>query len=270
MSDTFRRTNERNVWYAFGTSFLRSKAIIGAACLMPAGVPQAEYMRTALRAGTQMPSVVLAQFGVDVPRLAAQVAAVPKELCEETRRTWGVEPDQMVALYLGKLVGVKGADRLPAIAQRVGEAGGSVDFVVLGSGPMKSQLENAVREGAQLRLLGAKYGRDVVVALAAADVLIVPSREEQWGLVVNEAMAAGIPVIVTDGVGSASDLVRSGGAGIVCDNDVDSISDAVRRLADDAELREEFGKRGKEHVQEWSVQAMVRAVVVGCHIALEK
>jgi 1,2-diacylglycerol 3-alpha-glucosyltransferase len=270
VSDTFRRGGERSVWYQVTTRMLRKKAITGAACLMPAGVPQAEYMQTALGPGAAMPRIVLARFGVDVPRLGAQVAAVPKDVRKETRRAWGVESDQIVALFLGKLMAYKGADRLPEIARRVNGAEGSIRFVVLGSGPMMDQLKNAVRDGARLRLLGAKYGIDVIVALAAADLLILPSREEQWGLVVNEAMAASIPAVVTDGVGSATDLIENGNAGIVCNNDERSISEAVLRLADDVELREELGTCGKKHVQDWSVQAMVRAVIVGCGVALEK
>jgi glycosyltransferase involved in cell wall biosynthesis len=98
--------------------------------------------------------------------------------------------------------------------------------------------------------------------LATADVLVVPSRRtstfrEPWGLVVNEAMHAGTPVIATDQVGAAAGgLVRNGRNGLVVPSeDPGSLAAALRLLRDDDGLRERLGEAAREDVAPYTFKA---------------
>jgi glycosyltransferase involved in cell wall biosynthesis len=97
---------------------------------------------------------------------------------------------------------------------------------------------------------------------AAADMLVLPSdSRETWGLVVNEAMAAGLPVVVSDAAGCSPDLVREGENGFTypCGN----VGALVDRLASIAavgpEKRNEFGNRSRDIVKQFGIEAAVRA-----------
>jgi glycosyltransferase involved in cell wall biosynthesis len=97
---------------------------------------------------------------------------------------------------------------------------------------------------------------------AAADVLVLPSIptrtfREPWGLVVNEAMNRGLPVIASDAVGAAAGgLIRDGKNGLVVPaGDSAALADALRSLAADAPLRARLGRAGAEDVQAFSHDA---------------
>src|SRR5205085_4665905 len=105
-----------------------------------------------------------------------------------------------------------------------------------GDGPLRPAVEAAVAErSAPIRLCGFLNQSRIPEAYAAADVLVLPSDGgETWGLVVNEAMAAGRPALVSDQVGCAPDLVLDGQTGYVfpCGN-VEPLAAHMARLAAD-------------------------------------
>jgi glycosyltransferase involved in cell wall biosynthesis len=95
-----------------------------------------------------------------------------------------------------------------------------------------------------------------------ADVFALLSRHETWGVVVNEAAASGLPLVVSDRVGAAHDLLRDGENGyFVPADDVAAAADALRRLAADRDLRGRMGERSRELVRAWDYDASVEAFV---------
>jgi len=103
-------------------------------------------------------------------------------------------------------------------------------------------------------------------ALGRARCLVLPSittalDREPWGLVVNEAMHAGVPVIATDAVGAAAGgLVRDGSNGlIVPERDPPALADAIRRLATDQALAARLGDQARRDVERFSHSAMADA-----------
>jgi glycosyltransferase involved in cell wall biosynthesis len=93
-----------------------------------------------------------------------------------------------------------------------------------------------------VRFLGYLEGESKRAAFASADVYVLPSHQENFGIAVAEALAAGLPVIVTDKVGIAAD-VREAGAGLVVPVDVAAIAAAVSRLARDPDERRTMSTR---------------------------
>jgi glycosyltransferase involved in cell wall biosynthesis len=124
---------------------------------------------------------------------------------EEARRAWGVAPGADVALFVGRLIGPKRPSDLVALAERVL----NLHVVFAGSGPLEGDLRDlaARRIPARATFLGFQNQSALPAIYAAADLLVLPSSYEPWGLVVNEALASGLPVIASDRVGAAHDLV---------------------------------------------------------------
>ncbi|MBK7143966.1 MAG: glycosyltransferase family 4 protein [Xanthomonadales bacterium] len=128
---------------------------------------------------------------------------------------FGLEPQRTTFLFSGKFVDKK--HPLDAIAAlRVARAqGADVQLLMVGDGPLRATLETA-GHGLPVRFAGFLNQSQMAAAYAAGDCLVLPSDSgETWGLVVNEAMASGLPVIVSDQVGCAADLVQPGVTGDV-------------------------------------------------------
>ena len=145
-----------------------------------------------------------------------------------TRKRLGAEPRDFVTLIAGKLESHKRPfDALRAVAS----LGRDTVLVVAGSGPLDVELRGeAERLGVRLAALGFVNQRQLGEIYSAADCLVVPSRES-WGLVVNEAMATGLPAVVSSHVGCGPDLVVAGETGETYrTGDVEDLARALERV----------------------------------------
>jgi glycosyltransferase involved in cell wall biosynthesis len=176
------------------------------------------------------------------------------------RAAFGLRTDAFVVLFAGKLVEKKRPlDAIRAVAR----LDGGSQLLVAGSGP----LEQPCRAAATSLGCDAQFARfvnqsELVHAYAAADCLVLPSDgRETWGLVVNEAMAAGLPAVVSDRVGCQPDLVRDGVTGAVAPlGDVAALTDALRRVRDHRD-RGELAARCQEHIARYSYDSATRGLV---------
>lgn len=99
--------------------------------------------------------------------------------------------------------------------------------------------------------------RDVRQAYARCDIVLCPSRKESFGRIAAEAMTNGLPVVASD-IPAFRQLVGESGAGLLFPlDDPAAAGAAIRRLADDPDLRHEMGQRGREHVQRYTPQRVV-------------
>jgi glycosyltransferase involved in cell wall biosynthesis len=158
---------------------------------------------------------------VDVDAYAS-VAAATRANATAIRAKYDLPPRYL--FYAGRLVEVKGIRELLAAHRNLGPT--APPLVIAGDGPLRAQVSAA--ENA--RWLGFRQPAELNELFALADRTIVPSLSEPWGVVVNEALASGSPVIATDAVGAAHDLVRSGINGaIVPAGDVAALTFALTR-----------------------------------------
>ena len=138
-------------------------------------------------------------------------------------------------------------------------------LLIVGSG----ELEGAIREEIARRdipdvaLAGFLSQSELPRAFACADAFVLFSRyNETWGLVVNEAMNFGLPVLVSDKVGSGTDLVEDGRNGyVIAAEDIESLSARMVQIAEDSKLRERFGRRSLEIIEDWNVEAAAQGLV---------
>jgi glycosyltransferase involved in cell wall biosynthesis len=164
-------------------------------------------------------------------------------------------PVGRIVLYAGRLVEDKGVRVLLDAWGRVGD--GDATLCLVGDGPLTDG--NELRGAERVRLAGRLERERLPVAYAAADVVVVPSVAtrrflEPWGLVCNEAMHQGRPLIATDAVGAAAGgLVRDGETGaVVPAGDPAALAEAIERLLADAPLRSRLGESARELVSDFS------------------
>jgi glycosyltransferase involved in cell wall biosynthesis len=147
-------------------------------------------------------------------------------------------------LFLGRISWKKGLDRLvAALAQVPGATLALAGNDEEGYGARLERLAADAGVAGRVVRLGAVHGADKAALLRGADALVLASYSENFGNVVLEAMAAGLPVAVTPEVGVA-DLVRERGAGVVTAGDPPRLAAALRGLLADPELRRDMGRRG--------------------------
>jgi glycosyltransferase involved in cell wall biosynthesis len=201
--------------------------------------------------------VFIAPQSVEPELFAREVAG---EEIESFRSRHGLG-DGPLAIYVGRLVPVKGTDVLLDAWTGVAERTGAT-LVLVGDGPLADRAQ--ATPGA--RFLGPLPRSELPVAYAASEVAVLPSIptprfREPWGLVCNEAMHQGRPVVASDAVGAvAGGLVRDGETGIVVPaGDPVALARAIERLLSDGELRARLGDAARAAVAPYTYDAMAAA-----------
>jgi len=182
---------------------------------------------------------------------------------DDIRRRLGIPDGSPTVIFCGKLIGVKRPmDLLQAFART--DFGGTLIFV--GDGTLRPELEEYVSSNGiqNVHIAGFKNQTELPGYFAAGDIFALPSVSEPWGLVVNEAMCFGLPIVVSDKVGAAADLVKEGENGFVfrC-GDIEQLASLLSRTGKDPELRTRMGQKSTELISRWSY-AEDREAVVRC------
>ncbi len=164
------------------------------------------------------------------------------------------DPPMPVVLFLSRLHEKKGLERLIEAAARL--RGRGVDFKVAIAGTGKPAYVDSLRElGHRLGLddrlffLGFVGGTTKVSLYEAADVFVLPTSQENWGLVLTESLACRTPVVTTRGVDIWRELQRSGGA-VIVESDPDELAGAIGGLLDDPDARQAMGRQARSWVLE--------------------
>jgi glycosyltransferase involved in cell wall biosynthesis len=129
------------------------------------------------------------------------------------------------------------------------------NLVILGSGPLEPELRaqiDSLELSFSVRMEGFRKYEDLPALYHGAGAFILASTWEPWGLVVNEAMAAGLPVIVSKSVGSVCELVRHDDNGLIFDSqDISKLTTHLRALAENPLRAAAMGKRSLDMIQDW-------------------
>jgi len=106
---------------------------------------------------------------------------------------------------------------------------------------------------------------------AIADLFVLPSLEEVWGLVLNEAMAAGLPIITTERVGGARDLVKDEENGyLVKSGNIDELSERIGKIILDTSLLGKMGERSHSSIKNFSLDAAIKEILKAISYVEEK
>ena len=187
--------------------------------------------------------------------LFSREALVARQNTNEHRRALAL-PDRYF-LFVGRLVRQKGVfELLAAYASLNTQIREQIGMVFVGDGSERRQLEHeaASISPGLIKFAGFVHREQLAKYYALADMLVLPTYTDTWGLVVNEAMACGLPVIVSRAAGCAEDLVQEGWNGLlVSSRDVASLSAAMKTLGQRADLSQ-MGAHSREKIAEYSAQ----------------
>lgn len=162
---------------------------------------------------------------------------------------------------------------LEAFADYRDRAGSNAwSLVIVGDGPLAPTMRALCdRRGIaeQVKLLGFWQYEQLPVVYGLASALVHASTVDQWGLVVNEALAAGVPVLVSDRCGCAPDLVRAGVNGWTFDPyDVGRLSELLTKVGSlDDQERTKLGTSGRKLIADWSIERFAAGALDAARIA---
>jgi glycosyltransferase involved in cell wall biosynthesis len=218
-----------------------------------------EYLRSL---GAAADSIHTAPNAVDNDFFARQADAVKRQP-SVFRDKLGL-PVRFV-LFVGRLVPEKGVfELLEAYARLESGVRSDVGLVLAGDGVSRRELAQHAKEikPGMVCFPGFAQREDLAGLYALAEALVLPTHSDTWGLVVNEAMACGLPIIVSNVAGCSADLVEDGWNGyVVPPRDSDKLSVAIGTLARQPELKERMSVRSLERIRNYSPEACADGLV---------
>ena len=173
------------------------------------------------------------------------------------REELGLELKRPVILYASKFMARKFPDRLLAAYLQLPEP--RPYLVYVGDGDLRASLEDTVKKNQlkDVRFAGFRNQGELPAFYALADIFVLPSINETWGLVINEAMNAGCAIVTTDQVGSAADLVYDNKNGFVIPaRDVPALVSALLNCLSEERFRE-MGAKSIEIIHGWGINENV-------------
>lgn len=226
----------------------RRRLVASAEAFIAYGTAAAEYLASL---GAEPDRIFCAWNTVDLEGIAAAAHAAAAGRAE-------LMPKYRLAtrnlLYAGTLVESKGLRELVSAALTVKQPDVDWALHLVGAGPLRDELEEMVRAAgndARFRFHGLRPAADVAELLGVADGLFLPTKNEAWGLVINEAMACGVPVVSSPWAGATRDLVEDGVTGYVVEpTDTVKLAEMMSRLIADDPRCGAVGRAGAVAVRE--------------------
>jgi glycosyltransferase involved in cell wall biosynthesis len=131
----------------------------------------------------------------------------------------------------------------------------------VGDGPQSQMYQDYCRQYSLNTVVfsGFQHQNALVQYYAIADIFVFPTRTDPWGLVLNEAMAASLPIVCSSAAGAVDDLVEQDGNGFIFPvGDVTRLAEALQQLVDDDDLRKRMGKRSHQIILNYTPQIMAQ------------
>ncbi|MBI2996189.1 MAG: glycosyltransferase family 4 protein [Candidatus Melainabacteria bacterium] len=181
----------------------------------------------------------------------------------ELRKKYNLPLGVPVILFSGKLIDRKNPMGLLKAYEGISTKNNSA-LVFIGDGCLKSKLKDFTRKYniKNVYFLGFKNQTELPEFYALADIFVLPSEHEPWGLVVNEAMCFKLPVVVSNQVGAIGDLVKDGINGFIypCRNTPELLK-KLNLLVSNSDLREKFGQESYNIIKNWSYEEGVKGIL---------
>jgi len=172
---------------------------------------------------------------------------------EAVKRSYGVEPHEKLVLFIGRLVPQKGVEYLIKAVPLIVQHDSRVRFIITGDGWSKNHLENlaaSTGHGDKIRFVGFVSNSELVELTMSADVLVVPSIYEPFGIVALEGMAAGVPVVAAN-VGGLTDIIEHDRTGVlVYPENPESIAWGVNKVLSDPGYAQWLIQNAKKKIRE--------------------
>jgi glycosyltransferase involved in cell wall biosynthesis len=228
--------------------------------VLPIGIANADYWSHYF--DDRVPQF-LVPYAVD-NNYFSQRARAAQQTRAELQAELNLDPARQVILFASKLQERKNCAHLVDAYSRLAAAAVRPPYlVIVGDGEERAALERqAAATGLDsIRFAGFRNQSEMPRFFDLASVFVLPSRHEPWGLIVNEAMNASRPVIVSDDVGCALDLVQDGINGFIYPTgDIDALAQALHRVLASAETAARMGASAYRRVQQWGLEQDVQGL----------
>jgi glycosyltransferase involved in cell wall biosynthesis len=228
------------------------------------GTANARYYQ---RMGVPAHSIFSMPYSVDNQRFTALAQGFGGDRMA-VRTRLGIASDAPVVLYAAKFDRRKRPDDLISACHALQSDGIALNLVMVGSGSMERELRAMVENigMANVSFPGFVNQTELPSVYAACDLFVLPSENEPWGLAVNEAMCAGLPIVVSEEVGCAEDLVTTGVNGATfAVGHVAGLAAALRPIVADPDLRARYGEASLNRIRRWGY----RECAIGLRNAIE-
>ncbi len=268
MSESTEWDESRHWW----KELLKRRILKLCASGLAGGKPHTEYFA---RLGVPGKKIFQGYDAVDNGYFSMQAAESRKKA--ETRKRRGLPEKYFLASArfvekknLSRLIQAYGRYRELAKNAQAGQARPEIwKLVLLGDGPLRPVLSSEISKlnlNEHVLMPGFKQYEELPAYYACAEAFIHASTTEQWGLVVNEAMASGLPVLVSNRCGCAQDLVQDGLNGFNFDPcNVENLSNLMMRLSENSEAAgtrlEEMGRASQKIISQWGPERFADGLV---------
>jgi 1,2-diacylglycerol 3-alpha-glucosyltransferase len=238
--------------------FLKTKFLKRCSSFVVPGKSSLQYVK---KYGATEDKIFTAPNAVDTDLFALRAVAIRQD--DATQRQALQLPPRFF-LFVGRLVREKGVyDLLEAYSKLAPELRGAIGLVLVGQGVARADLADRAIQivPGQVFCAGFVHRDQLASYYALAETFVFPSHTDTWGLVVNEAMACGLPVIVSDAAGCAADLVENGCNGrLVRRGNVAELASAMKDLALDPKGRTRMEKHSQELILRYSPEACAAGI----------
>jgi glycosyltransferase involved in cell wall biosynthesis len=237
---------------------------------LPVGREAGEYLR--MLGPTDAPMYYFPNTP-DTSAIAAEVERMVKGgLHIHLRQCLGIPEHTKIVLFVGRMIAAKRPiDALQAFLQ-LGSAAANATLVFIGDGPLLEALKTAADGNERIVFTGwLRETSKVATLMAISSTLVLPSEHETWGAVVNEAMAAGTPVIASDRVGAA-ELIEPGVNGLIYPvGRTTELARAIGLLLADEAARQQMGRAAQitalENGHQYAASNLIAAALHGVKVA---
>jgi len=257
MTDSREEDAKRIRWREWFKAIIVSR--FGAALV--AGSQQVEYLKTL---GFPEPCVFLGYDVVDNEHFAQSVDAI-RSGARKAEDHPGLGDETPFFLTVGRIIRRKGVETLiEAYARYRRSVPDPWRLILVGSGNDLHRMEQYAAEMGlrHVTFAGDQPAEAIPAYYARAGALVHPATSDQWGLVVNEAMASGLPVIVSDGAGSAIDLVVENQNGFSFRaGEASQLAELMKIVASDEQLRQEMSVKARQIIAEWSLDRFATSLI---------
>lgn len=154
--------------------------------------------------------------------------------------------EKRIILYFGRIVQSKGLDYLIKVFAMLKQE--KAALLIAGDGPFRKECENMAKELGVKNIFFTGWVNEMKASYyKVCDIFVLPAIYEPWGLVINEAMAFSKPIVTTDGVGAAYDLVKDGYNGYVVEKkNIQELYKAILNILSNSEVAEEMGMKSRK------------------------
>ena len=225
-------------------------------------IPSPSHLNYYIKRGFPKERIV---FGVDVVdnEYFRSKAEIVRAECIKIRREKNLPENYF--LFVGRFLPRKGLDNLIIAYKKYYFSSNNEPWslVLVGSGTYLPTIQKNIRDIPGIIYSGPQFGNDLVVYYSLAKTLIVPSFIDPWGLVINEAMASGIPILASHGCGASRTLIREGQNGWTFDPfDTGNLADLMIRVASLPKNEiTAMGKKSQDIIGEWSLDRFLSGVL---------